>query len=127
MTRITLDYDFSSVPVAHLIGLADAAKLIPGRGKNRRINLHVLQRYANPNRGAPCARPGGGRVWVVLPTVYRSFKRFTTAAAVRLWQAECDRISSENPVPVPKGRTSRQAARSHERAMAELRERGVLE
>jgi hypothetical protein len=125
--RLTIDYDFAAVSPADLITLTEAAKLIPGR-TNGRINIHVLQRYANPSRGCPCSRPdGGGKVWIVLPTIYRSHTRFTTAAAVKLWQTRCDAISNEKPPRPLKGRTPKQAARDHQRAVESLRKMGFPE
>lgn len=105
-----------------LIRLADAAALIRGRN-DMRINLQVLQRYANPRKGTPAGPPGGERVRVVLPTVYRGGRRFTTAAAVAAWKAKCDQVSRVEVVS-SRVRTARQARLDHQRSVKRLRAAG---
>ena len=120
---ITVPYDFGAVSDSDLIDLYDAAKLVPGREPGQCVNLQVLQRYANPNEGCPAGPPRGPRVYVVLPTVYRGCKRWTTADAVRLWLRTRDELSREAPAVRPP--TERQARKVHERAAKRLKKMGM--
>src|SRR5258708_6610548 len=101
--------DIAKAPHSELIDLTAAAKLIPGRRPGTKINLNVLRRYSDPNEGRSCGTPGyEGRVYVVLPTIYRSYKRYTTVAAVQMFLEHCARIENQ-PRPKPPARTDRQA------------------
>jgi hypothetical protein len=123
-TIITPAFDFSKVPDDALIDLAGAAKLIPGRVPGKRTCLGVLQRWSNPQEGRSCGTFNGPRVYVVLPTILRGFKRWTHPAAVEMWKAKCHQI--DNPPQPPRGRTDRQATAAHNRAVARLKKMGLM-
>ncbi len=96
-TTVAIPFDFAAARPEELIDLAVAARLIPGRRAGANINPMVLQRYANPKEGAPCGPPGGERVYLVLPSLYRSGKRWTTAAAVLAFLQKRDELNNPEP------------------------------
>src|SRR5262245_64179217 len=107
------------IPLAEQLSLAEAAKLMRGRGRRQHPAVETVRRWANPNRGCTA-----GSAKLVLRSVRIGGDVITCAA----WVEEFERArmtAGRREQPPPPARTIRQRRLAHERAERNLDAAGI--
>ena len=97
-----------------LVPLDKIRLMLPGR-RHQHPHIQVVQRWARDG-----IRVAGDRL--VLPTVVRAGRRFTTNAAVEWWLDEIDR---RRVVPATRRQTIAQRKRAYAKAMNQAQAMGI--
>jgi hypothetical protein len=109
------------IDLGQAIGLAEAARLMRGRG-GKAPSVETVRRWANPKRG--CWPQGKEGPQLILLTARVNGELLTTEAWVKAFEDRRLQLGMRQP-PAPQGRPPSRRAAAHRRAEERLREAGT--